>query len=47
MLNSKEMQHHSEAAASSAGSLEGLQSMLFFESPAEIYARVFRHPQPC
>jgi hypothetical protein len=45
MLNSKEMQHHLEAA-DSAGSLEGLQSVLFFESPAEIYARVFRQLKP-
>jgi hypothetical protein len=39
------MQHHSEAAAP-AGALEGLQCMLFFESTAEIYARVFRQLKP-
>src|SRR6202040_2091455 len=45
MLNSKEMQHHSEPAAP-AGAVEGLQCMLFFESPSEIYARVFRPLKP-
>ena len=39
------MQHRSEPAAT-AGSLEGLQCLLFFESPAEIYARVFRQLKP-
>ncbi len=45
MLNSKEMQEQ-PLGADHANALEGLQSVLFFESPAEMYARVFRLLKP-
>jgi hypothetical protein len=41
MLNSKEMQAQNEGL-----SVPGLQATLFFETPAEIYTRVFRHIKP-
>jgi hypothetical protein len=45
MLNSGEMQHQPDGVARGS-SLEGLQTALFFESPNEIYARVFRQLKP-
>ena len=45
MLNSREMQARQESFAD-APVVSGLQTTLFFESPAEIYARVFRELKP-
>jgi hypothetical protein len=45
MLNSKEMQVRDEPLAE-IQVLAGLQSTLFFETPAEIYTRVFRELKP-
>jgi hypothetical protein len=45
MLNSKEMQEQAFGPDPATG-LEGLQSVLFFETPAEIYSRVFRILKP-
>ncbi len=49
MLNSKEMQPLHAIGATESFTLapsEPLQSALFFESPAEMYARVLRHIRP-
>jgi hypothetical protein len=45
MLNSKEMQAQPESSPENLF-LPGLESGLFFETPAEIYARVFREWKP-
>ncbi len=45
MLNSREMQARLEGLADTPA-ISGLQTTLFFESPAEIYARVFRELKP-
>ena len=45
MLNSKEMQAR-EVSLAPDQAISGLQSTLFFETPAEIYARVFREMKP-
>ena len=49
MLNSEEMQGSSFGAGIEAGFENGpaLQSSLFFETPVEIYARVFGELKPC
>src|SRR5437899_12187522 len=49
MLNSREMQPRGPAAGQDTFHLSGLepqQSSLFFETPAEIYARVLRDLKP-
>src|SRR5215471_7702045 len=45
MLNAGQMQDQPDGRGSGS-TLEGLQSALFFESPDEIYARVFRQLKP-
>jgi len=45
MLNSKEMQARGDSLAQD-NAISGLQSSLFFETPAEIYARIFRELKP-
>jgi hypothetical protein len=45
MLNSKEMQARGESLAVD-NAISGLQSSLFFESPAELYTRVLRELKP-
>jgi hypothetical protein len=45
MLNSKEMQVRQQSLAE-IQVFSGLQSTLFFETPAEIYSRVFRELKP-
>ena len=45
MLNSKEMQARREGLAPDQ-LVSAVQSSLFFETPAEIYARVFRELKP-